>query len=91
MKEKSENLIGRAGLLMVVLAFAWPASAQTTINRASALAGNVTPGDAPGFPVTISRPGSYRLTGNLIVTNPDFDAVKVVADNLTLDLNGFMV
>jgi hypothetical protein len=35
------------------------------IDQTRALAGNVTPGDAPGFPVTLSLPGSYRLSGNL--------------------------
>src|SRR6185436_8638324 len=35
------------------------------IDQNRALAGNVTPGDAPGFPVTISQPGSYKLSGNL--------------------------
>ena len=32
------------------------------INQELALAGNVTPGDEPGFPVTITRSGSYRLS-----------------------------
>jgi hypothetical protein len=40
------------------------------INQSRALAGGVTPGDAPGFPVTISARGSYRLTGNLDLTAP---------------------
>ena len=37
------------------------------INQARALQGGVTEGDTPGFPVTISQSGSYRLTGNLTV------------------------
>ena len=37
----------------------------TLIDQNKALAGSVTPGDTPGFPVTISQPGSYRLSGNL--------------------------
>lgn len=32
-------------------------------DRARALAGGVTPGDPPGFPVIINRPGSYGLAG----------------------------
>src|SRR5260221_3357918 len=36
------------------------------IDQSKALAGNVTPGDAAGFPVTISRRGSYRLSGALV-------------------------
>jgi parallel beta-helix repeat protein len=58
------------------------------INQASALAGNVTPGDTPGFPVTISRPGSYRLTSNLTVLSGPA-AIVITVDNVTLDLNGF--
>lgn len=80
---------GRAGLLMLGLALAGPASAQTAINQAKAMAGNVTPGDTRGFPVTITRSGSYRLTSNLIVANPEVTAINIVANDVTLDLNGF--
>lgn len=41
------------------------AAAQAAITHKQALAGNVTPGDAPGDPVTISVPGHYVLKGNL--------------------------
>ena len=58
-------------------------------NQASALAGNVTPGDTPGFPVTISAPGSYRLTGNLVVTDLSVNVIEITTDNVTIDLNGF--
>ena len=61
------------------------------IDQNRALAGNVTPGDAPGFPVTISRPGSYRLSGNLTVPDIDTNAIEVLADNVALDLNGFSI
>lgn len=59
------------------------------MNRA--LNGNVTPGDSAGFPVTISLPGSYRLSGNLTVPDADTDAILITADNITLDLNGFTI
>lgn len=60
------------------------------INQAAALVGGVTPGDAPGFPVTISQRGSYRLTGNLnspIATG----AIVITSTMVTLDLGGFVV
>ncbi len=60
------------------------------INEAAALAGNVTPGDGPGFPVTISRSGSYRLTSNLVVSQ-DVTAILITAPNVILDLNGFSI
>ena len=39
------------------------------ITQANAQAGNVTPGDLAGFPVTISRSGSYKLASNLTIPN----------------------
>jgi hypothetical protein len=53
--------------------------------------GSITPGDAPGFPVTISQPGSYRLAGNLRVSDMITTAIEITADNVTLDLNGFSI
>src|SRR5262245_26988010 len=60
------------------------------INQSKALAGAVTPGDEPGFPVTLSRRGSYRLSGNLHVRD-DASGIEVVADDVTIDLNGFVI
>ena len=60
------------------------------INQALALEGGVTPGDAPGFPVTIDAPGSYVLTGNLNVAT-DSRAITILSDDVTLDLRGFHV
>lgn len=53
--------------------------------------GGITPGDAPGFPATISKPGSYRLTGNLVVPNENTTAIQITSDNVTLDLGGFSI
>jgi hypothetical protein len=59
------------------------------ITQAKAMAGGVTPGDAPGFPVSITRPGSYRLTSNLrLLSGP---AIEILADNVSLNLNGFAI
>ncbi len=58
------------------------------LNQARALAGGVTPGDAPGFPVTLAESGSYRLTSNL--TNPaDVSWIELTANGVSLDLGGF--
>jgi hypothetical protein len=62
----------------------------TLIDQSRAIAGNITPGDGPGFPVTISRSGSYRLTSNLVVSQ-DVTAVLITAPNVNLDLNGFSI
>lgn len=61
------------------------------INQSIALAGGVTPGDTPGFPVTISVSGSYRLSGNLVVPDANTTAIEVTANNVTIDLNGFSI
>src|SRR6266436_5075236 len=61
------------------------------IDQNRALAGNVTPGDTPGFPVTISLSGSYRLSGNFTVPNANTTAILITAHNVTIDLNGFSI
>lgn len=69
------------------------------INAAGARAGGITPDDDPGFPVTISQPGSYRLTGNLSRTHNLFPfpsgsaphMIHVTADDVTIDMNGFRI
>jgi hypothetical protein len=71
------------------------------INQARAKAGGVTPTDNPLLPVSINQAGSYRLTGNLDVTDnsarpsgtmaENMTAITVTADNVTIDLNGFTI
>ncbi len=61
------------------------------INQALAVAGGVSPGDEPGFPVTLSRSGSYMLTGNLQVNDANTTAIMITASNVNLDLNGFAI
>lgn len=60
------------------------------IDQNKALAGNVTAGDTPGYPVTINTPGSYRLSGNLTVP-AGVHGIVFAADGITLDLNGFSI
>jgi len=64
-------------------------SGPVLIDQAKAEAGGVTAGDAAGFPVTISQPGSYRLMSNLIVADANVSAIQITADGVTLDLNGY--
>ena len=61
------------------------------IDQARAEAGGVAHGDAPGFPVTLSQPGTYRLTGNLHVADANTHAIEITADRVTLDLNGYSI
>ena len=83
-----------AALFCLPFLVATPASAVTVangvvlFNQADALAGNVTPGDAPGFPVTLSATGSYRLAGNLLPTAGN-DGIEVTGPEVTIDMFGF--
>ncbi|QBB70178.1 right-handed parallel beta-helix repeat-containing protein [Pseudolysobacter antarcticus] len=45
-------------------------------------------GDTPGFPVTITQPGSYILTSDLLTTDVNMDAIDVSVSSVDLDLNG---
>jgi parallel beta-helix repeat protein len=67
------------------------ADGLTLINPKDVARGAITPGDAPGFPITITQPGSYRLTANLTVPDLNTTAVEITADDVTLDLNGFSI
>jgi len=69
----------------------WAVDGVILIDQNKATAGNVTPGDTPGFPVTLSLPGSYRLAGNLTVPDANTNAIIIAADHVTLDLNGFAI
>ena len=86
-------LLAAVGLLAVVSVPAGAVDGTILIDQNKAMAGNVTPGDAPGFPVTISRPGSYRLAGNLTVPDANTSAIEVAPNTpgVTIDLNGFAI
>ncbi|MGH6925623.1 MAG: right-handed parallel beta-helix repeat-containing protein [Propylenella sp.] len=81
-----------AVVLLVGLALHFTASAfaqgQVVITQSNALAGNVTPGDPPGFPAVLSQPGSYILGSNLS-PGAGLDAIVTSAPDITIDLNGF--
>lgn len=87
------SLLRICGIAAALLgcSMAWAGDGVTEINQAGALAGIGGP-DNPGFPVEITQPGSYRLTSDLDATGAGIPVVITVgSDNVTLDLNGFMV
>lgn len=43
------------------------------------------------FPITITQPGSYQLSGNLNVPDANTTAIEIAASNVTIDLNGFSI
>jgi parallel beta-helix repeat protein len=83
-----------AGVCAIILSCfatnAFAVDGTVLIDQTRALAGGVTPSDSPGFPVTISRPGSYRLSGNLNVP-ADAAGIVIFASGVTIDFNGFQM
>jgi hypothetical protein len=84
-------------VLSAALLFCLPAIGATTgsgivvITQADVTKGSIprTSG-TPGYPVTITHPGSYQLGSNLVV--PDgVDGININAPDVTLDLNGFAI
>jgi len=78
----------RYAVLLIFALSSVPAFAidgQTLINQSIVTA-------AGGFPFTISNPGSYKLSGNLVAPNSFGSAgIVIAANNVTLDLNGFAI
>lgn len=87
---KTRQALRLAATAAALLAAAGSACAQATVTHDRALAGNITPGDSAGYPITIGQPGSYKLMSNLYV--PDgLSGIQITADDVTLDLNGFKI
>src|SRR5262245_5267299 len=90
MRDVVRGAICLSFLLNLVASDARAVDGVVEINQARALAGGVTPGDDPGYPVTITQAGSYRLTGSL--SNPiGQSAILINSIDVTLDLGGFEV
>jgi hypothetical protein len=92
---------GRLRLLpfLSILGFASPALAtdgMLEINQTCAVQTGCFPSDEPGFPITITQAGSYRLTSNLFRSSSlggavDSNVIEVLADDVSLDLGGFRI
>src|SRR5207248_9135104 len=89
--EESMKTLCWISFLAAIACPAYAVDGVVLINQSNALAGNVTPGDAPGFPVTISVSGSYRLSSNLTVPDANTTAIQITADDVTIDLNGLSI
>ena len=91
---KMKNRIARGlTLMLLALGLASPALASDGvlgINQTCAQAGCFN-GDSPGWPVTIIRSGSYRLTSNLNVPDENTNAIVVSANDVGIDLNNFAI
>ncbi len=77
-----------------VLVFGGPAVAADgviEISQTTAIAGGTTLGDGPGFPITLSQRGAYRLTSNLTLPDQNAIGIDVTIDGVSIDLNGFAI
>ncbi len=61
-----------------------------TINQACVSFGCFS-GDSSGYPITITQPGSYKLTSNLVTTFVNTNVIRITSSNVTIDLNGFAI
>jgi len=61
---------------------------EIQIDQDKAVAGGVTPGDLPGFPITLTQPGRYVLTSNLYPPS-DTGGIEIKNHDITIDFNGF--
>ena len=84
----------RAAALLAAVAFVLPAGEAfanpITLTQAKALAGGITPGDPPGFPIILSQSGSYIFETNIFPT-AGANGIEVTAPYVTIDLNGFLL
>jgi hypothetical protein len=96
MKSTSRTIVVALAAWLAVAAPAPAIDGVIEIDDARVVAGGVTPGDLPGLPVTITLPGAYRLTSNLLVRDGavparDTTAIEVLTVDVTIDLNGFSI
>lgn len=59
------------------------------LNQTCATSGGCVPGDAEGFPISLTAGGSYVLTSNLTVPDQNTHGIQIEANDVTIDFNGF--
>ena len=79
--------------ILFVVGVAQSASAMETevaLNDDMAIKGGVMPGDAPGYPITITHSGRYRLTSNLYPPG-EISGIEIKSGGVTIEFDGFML
>lgn len=84
----SLRLLFMLTLTLVFSVPAWATDGVLEINQTCATGGGCFPGDTGGYPIRITSSGSYIVTSNLDVSG-DLDGIRVEADDVTIDMNGF--
>lgn len=62
---------------------------EILITQQRAIDGTVPGTDGPGFPITISQPGSYKFGSDIVVNKAGANGIVVNADDVTINFNGF--
>lgn len=75
------------GILTLLLSIYIPASSWA-VDGQRKLTQPVPPAT---FPIIINQSGSYVLTSNLVVTDPNQNAIEITVNDVTLDLNGHSI
>jgi hypothetical protein len=95
MRVASCSGVARAAAALLAVALAGEARGEggvVDLDQAAAVAGGVTPTDLPGFPITLDRPGSYRLSSDLVVTqNESAISIPASGSGAQIDLAGFAI
>lgn len=78
-------------LLLSLATSAHAGDGALEINQTCAVQTGCFAGDTPGYPVTVSQPGSYRLTSNLVQTLASTVVLSVNANDVSIDLGGFEI
>lgn len=65
-------------------------AAPIVLTQAMAIQGGITPGDNPGFPITLTQSGSYILESDIRPTS-GVNGIEVTVPYVTIDLNGFLL
>lgn len=93
---RSRRMLARAAVLSVFVltlaSSAYAVDGVVLIDQNRALAGNVTPGDDPGFPVSLTKSGSYRLSSDLLISDINLTGISIeTGQAVSIDLNGFSI
>lgn len=92
MEATLDQVVTTLGQVTAGLASLSAKDGRTIINQERALAGGITPGDAPGFPVTLDEGGSYVFTSDLEVPDVNTSAIILrTGDPVSINLNGFSI
>lgn len=80
-----------AAFMIAIADPAWATDGVIELNDTCAVNTGCFSGDTAGYPVTISKAGSYLLTSDLVIPNASTTGIQVSEPNVSIDLNGFRI